>query len=480
MRLQRRAPFAMALLALAGCSTPPPYSAPKLELPASWSTEAPWRAGSPGDALPKGPWWQRFGDPVLDGLAQQALARNATLEQATARLVQARATLSATSAAVLPQVGVGERATRSKISANRPLTNYSSKNFSTVQNDLAATLQVNYELDLAGRVQSTIDGAAASAEQLAADLENTRLLLTADLAGNYFNLRAIDSELDVVQRSLAVQQRALDYVRTRHQLGAATGLDVAQQEASLEATRVQVDLLRRQRGLFEHAIATLSGTPAPSFKLAPDLRAPTLPRVPLGMPSDLLERRPDIASAERAVAAANAQIGVARAAFYPSITLGSTLGLDSRALGSLFEAPSLLWSLGLAATQVLFDGGRTQALVDAAGAGHAAATANYRRVVLGAMQEVEDGLGGLTALEAAAAQSATALAAARRVHEMASARYEAGATSTLEVITAQQALLASERQATQLLGQRLVTTVFLVKALGGDWERRTLVGNAAP
>ncbi|HTP73010.1 MAG TPA: efflux transporter outer membrane subunit, partial [Burkholderiaceae bacterium] len=306
-----------------------------------------------------------------------------------------------------------------------------------------------------------------------ADYENTRLLLITDLATSYFNLRALDIERDVVDRAIALQRRALELVSARHELGAATGLDVAQQQALLDTTLVQVDVLKRQRDLYEHAIATLVGAPAPSFALAPDIRELVPPAVPLGVPSDVLERRPDIAAAERAMAAANAQIGVATAAFYPSVTLGPALyGVESRSLSTLFDAPSVLWSIGVTASQVLFDNGRITAGVEFARAGHAATIANYRRVVLVAMQEAEDGITGLAALERAAAQARAAVATARRVLEMSAARYEGGASGYLDVITAQQALLNSARQVAQLDGQRLLTTVFLIKALGGDWQRQ--------
>ncbi|MDP3136325.1 MAG: efflux transporter outer membrane subunit, partial [Burkholderiaceae bacterium] len=226
-------------------------------------------------------------------------------------------------------------------------------------------------------------------------------------------------------------------------------------------------LLRRQRGQFEHAIATLTGTPAPQFTLGPQSQPMAPPAVPMGVPSDLLERRPDVASAERAMAVANAQIGVANAAFYPSVILSPSLGVDSRTLSRLFDAPSLLWSLGVSATQALFDGGRLDANLQFAKAGYEATVSNYRRVVLTAMQEAEDGISGLAALERAHAQSRTAVQSARRVLELANARYEGGVATYLDVITAQQSLLNAERQAAQLLGQRMLTSVFLVKALGG-------------
>ena len=459
------------VLLIAGCAAGPDYRKPALDLPVAWTVEAPWREGRPDDLAAKGPWWRRFDDPQLDALAEQAMVANATLAVAAARLAQARAIIAASSAALLPQLNLTTRASRQRISANRPQTNYSSPNFSTVQNDFIASLAVSYEVDLAGRVQRTIEGVQASAEQSAADFENTRLVLTADLATNYFNLRATDIELDVLARSIALQRRALGLVSARHDLGAVSGLEVAQQQALLDTTLVQVDLLKRQRSVFEHAIATLTGTAAPVFALAPDLRDRVPPAVPLGVPSDILERRPDVASAERAMAVANAQIGVATAAFYPSITLAPSLGTESRSLASLFDAPSLLWSIGVSLTQPLFDAGRLKANVDFAQAGYDATVGNYRRVVLTAMQEVEDGISGVASLARASEQAAAAVASARRVLEMATARYEGGASGYLDVITAQQSLLASERLAAQLRGQRLLASVFLVKALGGDWER---------
>ncbi len=468
--MARRAGLAALAVVIGGCAAGPAYRKPEVAMPLAWKIDPPWRESSPDDAAAKGPWWQRFGDPRLDALEAQVLANNQTLQIAAARLAQARALVAGASASVFPQIGLGARASRLKIAANRPLTNYASVNQSTVQNDYALALGVNYEVDLSGRVRSAIEGARASAEQSAIDLENTRLLLTADLATAYFALRGLDAELEVLERSIALQRRALEFVTSRHDLGATSGLDVAQQQALLDNTLTQVDVLRRQRDPFEHAIATLTGTPAPSLTLAPEVRDRAPPAIPLGVPSDVLERRPDVAAAERAMAAANAQIGIARAAFFPSIMLAPSGGVDSRELSSLFNAPSLLWSLGVAATQTIFDGGRTRANVDFAQAGYDATVANYRRVVLAAMQEVEDGITGLAALDRASAQSRRAVDSSRRVLEMATARYEGGATTYLDVINAQQALLGVERQTTQLASQRNVTSVFLVKALGGDWQ----------
>ncbi|CAN5669160.1 efflux transporter outer membrane subunit [soil metagenome] len=468
---QRLVHAAAIALVLAGCAAGPDYKKPATDMPVSWQVETPWRQSTPNDAADKGPWWRQFGDPQLDTLMQQALVASPTLAIASARLAQARAIVQVNSAALLPQVGLNNRDSRLRISANRPLTNYNTANFSTVQSDFQLSLTASYELDLSGRVRRTIEGATASAEQSAADLQNTRLLVTTDLASAYVNLREVDAELDVLQRSIDLQRHALDFVTSRHDLGATSGLEVAQQQALLDNTLTQVGTLQKQRAQFEHAIATLTGTAAPVFAITAEVRALQPPAVPLGVPSDILERRPDVASAERAMAAANAQIGVARAAFYPSITLAPSYGVDSRMLSTLFDAPSLLWSIGLSATQTLFDGGRISANVDFARAGYDGTVAAYRRVVLTAMQEVEDGITGLAALERASTQAQTAVASARRVLDMATARYEGGATSYLDVITAQQSLLTSERQATQLTGQQLLTSVFLVKALGGDWQQ---------
>ena len=454
---------------LAGCTIGPSYRKPDVDVPVTWKVESPWRVGTPNDGAPKGPWWQHFGDAQLDALIQKALADSPTLEAANARLAQSRSLLAVASAGQYPQVNLNMRAANQRISANRPLTRYGSPNFQTIQDDFLISLGVSYEADLFGRVQRSIEGARASAEQSAADLENTRLLLTADLASAYFNLRQTDIELDVLSRSIALQRRALGFVSSRHDLGAASGLDVSQQQALIDNTLVQLDVLRRQRAQFENAVATLTGTPAPAFALAPDVKRVAPAPVPIGVPSDILERRPDVAGAERAMAAANAQIGVARAAFYPSIIIGPSIGYESTSLSTLFDSASSIWSLGVSLLQPLFNAGRISANVDFASAGYDFAVANYRRVVLTAMQEVEDGITGTQALDSAYAQAQVAVASANKVLDLASTRYEGGVATYLDVITAQQALLNGERQASQLHGQRLLIAVFLVKALGGDW-----------
>jgi NodT family efflux transporter outer membrane factor (OMF) lipoprotein len=479
--LRNAAQAVAASVLLSACAVGPDYQQPQVDLPVTWKLEAPWRQAKPSDAADKGAWWLRYGDPILNRLQDQVVAANPTLAVATARLAQARANADASSSGLFPQLTGGARATRLKISGNRPLTNYASPQYSTVQNDYALSFNASYEVDLFGRVQRSVEGTRASAQQAAADLANTRLVLTTELAANYVNLRALDTEIDVVNRSVALQRRALDLITARYDGGAASGLEVAQQQALLDNTLTQIEILAKQRAQFEHAIASLTGTPAPVFSLPPQPldAVMTPPAIPLGVPSDLLERRPDIAAAERAMAAANAQIGVATAAFYPSVILNPSLGVDSREIATLFDAPSLLWSIGVSATQSLFDAGRTRANVDFARAGYDATVGNYRRVVLGAMQEVQDGITGLAALDRATAQSRTAVADARKVLDMAADRYGGGATTYLDVITAQQAVLNTERQAAQLTGQRLLVSVLLVKALGGDWSKADAGAQAA-
>lgn len=455
--------------ALMGCSAVDPLVSSEMKMPAAWTLEPPWQVALPRDGEPKGPWWQHFQDPTLDALQRRALAQNATLAAAQSRWKQARALVAVAEAGQWPGLSLGVRTVRQRISANRPLTSYSGTNLATVQNDYIPALSASYELDFAGRVSETLRSAQASAEQVKADLANTQLLISAELATAYINLRALDSELQVIARSIELQRKALDFVQARRTLGATSGLEVAQQQALLDNTLTQVDVLRRQRAQFEHAIATLVGEPAPSFALPTSPLSMTLPQIPLGLPSQLLERRPDVASAERAMAVANAQVGLARASFYPSVMLSTSTGFESRLVDRLFDVPSLVWSVGMSAAQVLFDGGRLKANEQAARAGHETTAANYRRVVLTALQEAEDGITGVAALQRASAQALTAQASARRVLELATGRYEGGISTYLDVINAQQSLLASERQVAQLQGQTLVACVFLVRALGGDW-----------
>jgi outer membrane protein, multidrug efflux system len=459
---------------LAACAVGPDYRRPAAETPPAWAPVEPWHEAVPGDALLKGNWWELFQDSALNPLVERALAGNQNLKVASARLSQAQDQLTIARSALFPTVDLSASAIRSKDSANRPLSTYSVLNQSIVQNDFKLGPSVGYELDLFGRVRREVEGARASAEQAVADFENTRLVLLAALVTDYYALRETDAEIDVVRRSLELQRNALTFVTSRHDLGFATGLDLAQQQALLESSETQLELLQNQRYQFEHALATLVGTPAPSFSLAAVTSAPPLPGLPLGVPSDLLQRRPDVASAERAMAAANARIGVAKAAYFPTIELAPGLGVpgigwESAAVASLFDAPSRLWAIGASASQTVFDAGKTRAEVRFANSDYDAAVAAYRQTVLTAMEEVENGITGLASLERAARQANASVDSAQRAFDIASERYKGGVDTYLDVITAEQILLTNQRQAAQIQGQQFATAVFLVKALGGGW-----------
>ena len=476
MRTATRAMAGWGITALlAACAVGPDYHRPAADVPPTWQPTDPWHEAAPSDSKLKGSWWELFQDPDLNPLVEKALVSNQNLRVAAARLEQARDQLTIARSALFPAVNLSSTALRAKESANRPLSVYSVPNQSIVQNDFRIGPSVTYEVDLFGRVRRDVEGARASAEQAEADFENARLVLIATLVTDYYSLREADAEIDVLNRSLVLERDALAFVDARHALGFATGLDLAQQEALLEASVTQLELLRNQRSQFEHAIATLVGTPAPSFSLAARASTPPLPAFPVGLPSDLLQRRPDVASAERAMAAANARIGVARAAYYPSIDLAPALGVpnagwESNALATLLEAPSRFWAIGLSATQTLFDAGKTRANVRFADADYSAAVAAYRQTVLTAMEEVENGITGLSTLERAATSADASVRSAQRAFDIATDRYKGGVDTYLDVITAEQTLLTNQRQAVQIQGQQFVTAVFLVKALGGGWS----------
>jgi outer membrane protein, multidrug efflux system len=476
MRDYRSAPWWFGVIgAVAGCAVGPDYHRPQTQVPPAWQPDALWHEAAPSDAALKGQWWQAFMDADLNPLVDRALTGNQNLRVAAARLDQARDQVTVARSALLPTIDLSAAAARGKTSANRPLAGYAIQNQATVQNNFELGPTVSYEIDLFGRVRREVEGARASEQQAEADYENTRLMLTAQLVTDYFALRELDAEIGVVSRSLDLQRDALGFIRSRHELGFATGLDLAQQEALVDANATQFELLNNQRAQYEHAIATLVGTAAPGFSVPAAPASAALPRIPVGLPADLLQRRPDVASAERAMAAANARIGVARAAYYPNISLGTgfgepNVGWQSNALSTLFNASSRLWSLGLSAGETLFDAGKTRANVRIADADYTAAVATYRQTVLVAMEEVENGITGLAALARAVTQADASVKSAQAAVDIATARYKGGVDTYLEMITAQQALLSNQRQDVQVRGQQFATAVYLVKALGGGWQ----------
>jgi NodT family efflux transporter outer membrane factor (OMF) lipoprotein len=479
----KRAALIAALTVLgltAGCAVGPRYqrpaaTAPTTATPDAWKTQPPWQQAAPKDAIPKGPWWQVFHDPALDAYEQQLLQANQSLLSARDSLEQARSIARIATAGFFPQVAVDPGGLRQRGSANRPLNGAALPSAAYTQSAYTIPFSVNYEVDLFGRVRRNLEAANATLQSNAADLQNAQLVLTAELAADYFSLRELDAEFHVVEESVGYQRKGLDLVNNRHNGGIASGLEVAQQAALLDATRTQLALVKQSRAQYEHAIAVMIGKPASSFTVAPAPLTAAPPPLPLGVPSDVLERRPDIASFERQIAYQNAQIGLAKAAFYPHITLGgSGGGLQSRNIGDLISAPSLFWSLGADALEPVFQGGRNRATLAATRSAYDASIANYRQSVLVAFQQVEDGISNLQTLSEAANTQAAAVEDARRELAIANNRYVGGVTTYLDVITAQSTLLSSERLATQLLGQQMVSSVYLVKALGGGWDAADL------
>ena len=462
----------IALLVLAaGCTVGPRYSRPAAPAPApdAWKSQPPWQEAAPKDSIPKGTWWQIFHDPALDAYEQQLLQANQSLFAARDRLSQARSLARVATADLFPQVSTDPSAARERYSGNRPLI-VSQPASAVTENLFTIPFSLNYEADLFGRVRHNVEAANASLQSTAADLQNVQLVLTAELAADYFTVRELDAEYQVVQESVGYERKGLDLVNNRHEGGVANGLEVAQQATVLDSTISQLSLVQQTRAQYEHAIAVLVGQPASAFSVpvAPLRDAP--PPVPLGVPSDVLERRPDIATAERTMAYQNAQVGIARSAFYPHVTLSGSGGLLSQDLGSLFNAPSLIWSVGADAFEPIFQGGRNRANLSAARAAYDQSVANYRQSVLTAFQQVEDGISNLSTLSQALTTQSAAVEDARRALTIANNRYVGGVTTYLDVITAQTTLLNSQRLATQLLGQQMVSAVYLVKALGGGWD----------
>ena len=465
---------AIFLLNIVAFASGPKYKKPEVETPQSWQSPVPWQPATPLDALPKDTWWKLFNDSELNEYEQRAMASNQTLKAAAARLTQARAFARVTASGLYPELDAGVNAQRQRLSANRPTNGASIIPTAVTQNVFNIPFTLNYEVDLFGRVRNSLQAANATLQASAADLENVRLLISSELAADYFQLRELDAELAVVQKAIDFEKEGLNLVDKRHQGGAVSGLDVAQQQTVLDSSYTQLALLQQQRAQFEHAIAVLQGLPASNFKAPVRVLDVLPPAVPLTLPSELLQRRPDIAIAERQVAAANAQIGIAKAAFYPSISLGAGGGFQSRDIGKLLDAPSAIWSIGLSVLEPVFAGGRNHALLDAARAAYDENVANYRETSLVAFQQVEDALSGLTALASASDSQQRAVTDAGRSLTLANARYTGGLVTYLDVITAQEQVLNNERLATQIQGQRLVTSVLLVKALGGGWDSASI------
>ena len=453
---------ATAALVLAGCAIGPNYHRPAVQSPASFKETGTWKPATPGEQLTRGKWWQPFNDPVLDELEDRIEVSSNTLLVAEARLREARAAATIAGAALFPAIGADGSASRSRTAAR-------SSTPGTVGNSYAAGLTASWEFDLWGRVRRSAEAGRATAEASAADLESARLSIHASLAQTYFSLRVADTEQRLYNRIVHEYDRFLQITQNRYTQGIGTRADIAAAQTQLKTAQAQAIDIELQRSQLEHAIAVLLGQTPAGFSLVPaDLKIQP-PAPPELLPSEQLERRPDIAAAERRLAAASAQIGVAKGGYFPVLSLSGSAGYQSQHSGQLFNAPNEVWSLGAGAVMPLFDAGKVRAQVRQARAAYDESLATYRQTVLTAFQEVEDNLAANSFLARESAVQTDALAAARQSATIALNQYQAGTVSYLNVVTAQTAQLNAERTSVQLLGRQLSASVTLLKAAGGDW-----------
>jgi NodT family efflux transporter outer membrane factor (OMF) lipoprotein len=462
----------IVLALLCGCTVGPRYAKPTVPAPPQYKETPPnWKTAEPADQVAKGKWWEVFQDQQLNALEDQVNVSNQTLKAAQAQFEQARAVVRINRSNLYPTVNGGVSATRNHLSTNRFNGQLSPSSSYT---DLQLPVDASYEADVWGRVRRTVEAARANAQASAADLENVRLSLQAELASDYFQARALDAEEQLLVSTVDAYQKALELTQNRYKGGIVSQVDVAQAQTQLETTRAQLIDLGVQRAQFEHAIAVLTGQAPSTFSIAAAPLSNTPPVVPTGLPSELLERRPDIASNERRMAAANAQIGVAKAAYYPTISLTAAGGFESNSITNWFNGPSGFIQVGASAIETIFDAGRRRAITDQARAAFDQSVANYHQTVLSAFQDVEDSLSALRLLEDEAKTQDVAVAAAQHSLELSNNRYKGGVATYLEVITAQSIALSDQRVAAQIAGRRMTASVSLIKALGGGWKTSDL------
>jgi NodT family efflux transporter outer membrane factor (OMF) lipoprotein len=456
---------------LSGCTVGPRYARPSAPVPPAYKEEPPgWKTAQPSDQIAKGKWWEIYQDPQLNALEEKVNVSNQTLKASVAQFEQARAMVRQFRADYYPTVTVGASGSRNRLSENRGVFT-SRPVFTDLQIPIVG---VSYEPDLFGRVRKTVEEARSNAQASAGDVENVSLSVHADLAVDYFSVRTLDAEEQLLRDTVDAFQKALELTQSRYSGGVASGVDVAQAQTQLESTRAQMIDVQVARSQFEHAAAVLVGEPASTFSIpfAPWNTPP--PVTPAGVPSDLMERRPDIAAAERRVAAANAQIGVARTGYFPMFNLSGAGGFESSTITNLISGPSGFLSLGASAVVTAFDVGRRRAISDEAKAAYNQSVANYRQTLLTSFQEVEDSLSALRILEQEARTQQDAVAAAQHSLELSTNRYKGGVTTYLEVTTAQEFALTDERTAVEILSRRMTASVQLIQALGGGWDAGSL------
>ena len=453
-------------VALGGCAVGPDYERPATPDISAFKEAAGWVAAAPADALERGPWWSLFGDPVLGQLAARVDVSNQNVAAAVAAYAQARAVVREQRSSLFPSVTLDGGANRSHSSASSS----SSTSGGRTGNSYQLSMGGSWEPDVWGRLGRAVESSTASAQASEADLASARLSAQGELAVNYLTLRQVDAQKALLESTLAGFQRSLEITQNRYTAGIAAKTDVLQAQTQLANARADEAGLLRQRAQLEHAVAVLVGEAPANFSVAPQAWKPTVPEIPVGIPSTLLERRPDIAAAERAVAVANEKIGIARSAYYPSLSLGASYGLGSSRVADLFSASSSVWSLGLSAAQALFNAGATTARVQGSEAAHAQAVARYRQTVLTAFQGVEDQLAATRILLMQQDLRRQASEAADQVEQQVLNRYRSGQVGYTEVITAQATALSARRALVQAMADRQTTAVALIQSLGGGWQ----------
>lgn len=464
-------------LLLSGCMVGPKYTRPSVPLAPSYKETAPaqdsnWHPAQPADATLRGDWWTLFGDQQLNALEPKIAVNNQDLKAAEARFRQARALIQYNRSGLYPTIGASPFAGGLRDSANRPYRNSTSSTASVA--DIQLPLDLNYEIDLWGRVRRSISAAREEAQASAADVQTALLSLQAELAIDYFEARSADAEEKLLNDTVKNYQEAYNITRHRFEGGVAPPSDVDQARTQLEAARVAAKDVTLRRAQYEHAIAVLLGEPPASFTLASMPLSARPPAIPVGLASELLERRPDIAAAERRVAEANDRIGVARSAYFPTLSLGATAGYESTTLSNLLSRSSFLWAVGPTLSQTIFDAGRRRAVSDQARAAYDETVANYRQTSLNAFQQVEDNLAALRVLQQEAANQREATLAAQSAQRIFNNRYVGGIDTYLQVVTAQTTALNNERNDIDIMRRQMDASVLLIKALGGGWTTASL------
>lgn len=481
--MNRRSPLRLTLavlpLALAGCMVGPKYSKPAVSAPPAfkeplpaYKEEGPWRAAQPADSAPKGDWWTVFADPGLNALEPQIQSANQTLRQADANLQISRAQIRINHADLYPTVGAAPFVGGERLSANRPYASSVPAGLGTA--DIRLPGQLSWEIDLFGRIRRTINIAREETQASAADLANVQLSLEAELAQDYFELRAADAQRRLLDDTVVQYQDAVRVTNNRFVGGVAAKSDLTQAQTQLQAAKVLASDIDVARAQFEHAIAVLVGKAPAEFTLAVVPLATAPPNIPPGLPSELLERRPDIAAAERRTAEANERIGIARAAYFPVLSLSGAIGYESIAATTLFNASSFIYSVGPTLAQTIYDNGRRRGVSEQAFADYNGVTANYRQTTLVAYQQVEDNLAALRILADEANQQHGAVLAAQESQRIFNNRYVGGVDTYLQVITAQTLALNNERNEIDIMRRRMDASVQLIRALGGGWSTAQL------